>query len=363
MNTTFNQNRRKRMPQIMQACRSGQPCILADALEPFQNNSEMGWYACFCREHQIPNIPPCLVHHRLIFLLPLVVLANWVAIHATRLPPSPPLASDPLDVNELDELYTFIGAKKTGLCHHPSRSGHPLRGRVDGGIRSGAGNTPKRRECCSSRSPVLFGCLCTLRCAGLLSRTASILAQQESDLFSRSGQCRVASLSGSPRAAVALFFPLTARVDPGHQGICLCVESAATHETRSSALPVSCSRFRLPVTFATPNGVASCDGPFHPPFESRRFSRPTSYNLAWVCFLCNPFKGSDLSSIDPLTGKAAYLFNPRKQQWKRHFRLESGRIEPPTANGRATAYLLQFNTQPNITERLKLMAVGHYPHQ
>ncbi len=84
-------------------------------------------------------------------------------------------------------------------------------------------------------------------------------------------------------------------------------------------------------------------------------------NLAWSCFLCNRNKGADLSSIDPDTGKVTPLFNPRKQQWRRHFRLNGGIVTPITASGRATANLLQFNTQINIAERLRLMRVGHFP--
>lgn len=95
---------------------------------------------------------------------------------------------------------------------------------------------------------------------------------------------------------------------------------------------------------------------------AEKHNGPTTLdNLAWACFLCNRFKGTDLSSIDPATNKPAYLFNPRKHQWKRHFHLNGGRIEPLTACGRATASLLQFNTLANITERLRLIAIGHYP--
>lgn len=95
---------------------------------------------------------------------------------------------------------------------------------------------------------------------------------------------------------------------------------------------------------------------------AEKHNGPTTLdNLCWACFLCNRYKGSDLSSIDPSTGITAFLFNPRKHQWKRHFRLNGGRIEPLTARGRATASLLQFNTQAAITERLRLIAIGHYP--
>jgi hypothetical protein len=84
-------------------------------------------------------------------------------------------------------------------------------------------------------------------------------------------------------------------------------------------------------------------------------------NLAWACGVCNRNKGSDLASIDPATGKGVFLFNPRKHQWKRHFHLNNGHIEPLTATGRATAALLQFNAAENIADRLRLIRIGHYP--
>jgi transposase-like protein len=40
-------------------------------------------------------------------------VANWVDAHADALPAQPPQPTGPLAVAELDELYTFIGHKKT----------------------------------------------------------------------------------------------------------------------------------------------------------------------------------------------------------------------------------------------------------
>jgi len=86
-----------------------------------------------------------------------------------------------------------------------------------------------------------------------------------------------------------------------------------------------------------------------------------SENLAWSCFHCNHFKGANLSSIDPITKRVTSLFHPRQQLWKRHFRLNGARIEPITTQGRATAFLLQFNTTSRLDERLALFAIRHYP--
>ncbi len=85
----------------------------------------------------------------------------------------------------------------------------------------------------------------------------------------------------------------------------------------------------------------------------RHGGETTSLNLAWSCFDCNRLKGSDLSSMDLETGRVVRLFNPRRDNWHKHFRLRQGRIIPLTAIGRATEYLLQFNRNDAIDSRLR----------
>jgi hypothetical protein len=82
-------------------------------------------------------------------------------------------------------------------------------------------------------------------------------------------------------------------------------------------------------------------------------------NLAYACFDCNRHKGTDLSSIDPQTGKVTQLFNPRTQRWSNHFRLSvDGTIISRTAAGRATTRLLHFNDPLRVQIRAALIAVG-----
>jgi 5-methylcytosine-specific restriction endonuclease McrA len=81
-------------------------------------------------------------------------------------------------------------------------------------------------------------------------------------------------------------------------------------------------------------------------------------NLALACALCNGFKGSDLASIDTETGSIVPLFNPRHDRWAEHFRLQGGRIEPLTAQGRATERLLRLNHPDRVEERQLLVAAG-----
>src|SRR6185369_697926 len=66
-------------------------------------------------------------------------------------------------------------------------------------------------------------------------------------------------------------------------------------------------------------------------------------NLALACFDCNRFKGSDIASLDPISGELVALFNPRNQRWSEHFRLNGGEIIPLTAVGRATETMLRLN--------------------
>jgi hypothetical protein len=88
--------------------------------------------------------------------------------------------------------------------------------------------------------------------------------------------------------------------------------------------------------------------------------KTTSENLAWACIICNRNKGPDISSIDQLNDTIVPLFNPRKHHWKRHFRLNGPRIEPLTASARATEFLLQFNTEDRLNQRMALISEGRY---
>ncbi len=87
----------------------------------------------------------------------------------------------------------------------------------------------------------------------------------------------------------------------------------------------------------------------------------TEDNLAWSCFVCNEFKGTDLASIDMENGRLVPLFNPRQDRWSRHFRLDEAVIVPLTAKGRVTEYLLQFNLPKRVELRQLLIDQDRYP--
>lgn len=77
-------------------------------------------------------------------------------------------------------------------------------------------------------------------------------------------------------------------------------------------------------------------------------------NLAYTCWRCNRYKGSDLGSFDPQTGAFSFLFNPRNQQWLEHFKFENIMLVGMTPEGRTTTKLLQLNSEARCLERQRL---------
>ena len=71
-----------------------------------------------------------------------------------------------------------------------------------------------------------------------------------------------------------------------------------------------------------------------------------------------------IEARDPQSGEAVPLFSPRKDPWAAHFRWSPSDpciIEPLTAQGRATAALLDLNSSARVTIGRWLSAVGVHP--
>ena len=81
-------------------------------------------------------------------------------------------------------------------------------------------------------------------------------------------------------------------------------------------------------------------------------------NLALACPECNWRKGTNLSGIDPDTGKVTPLFHPRRDEWKQHFAHDGARLVGQTAEGRTTVWLLAMNTGDRFVWREMLMGLG-----
>jgi hypothetical protein len=87
-------------------------------------------------------------------------------------------------------------------------------------------------------------------------------------------------------------------------------------------------------------------------------------NLCLSCPECNAYKGSDIASVDWVNGEViAALYHPRRHVWNDHFQLDvaSGLIEPLSAQGRVTVFLLHLNDADRLMDRKLLMDEDRYP--
>jgi hypothetical protein len=85
-------------------------------------------------------------------------------------------------------------------------------------------------------------------------------------------------------------------------------------------------------------------------------------NLAYACAFCNRAKGSDIGSIVWTTGQFSRFFNPRLDQWGKHFVINQATINALTEIGEVTARILNFNHNDRLLERRTLYETGKYPH-
>lgn len=86
-------------------------------------------------------------------------------------------------------------------------------------------------------------------------------------------------------------------------------------------------------------------------------------NLAWACAGCNYYKHDRVQGIDPQTGRAARLFNPRRQTWAEHFKWNKDKtlLVGLTVTGRATIATLRLNREELINLREALAKLGWHP--
>lgn len=85
-------------------------------------------------------------------------------------------------------------------------------------------------------------------------------------------------------------------------------------------------------------------------------------NLALGCRSCNLYKSARTTGIDPDTGKEVPLFNPRTDQWDKHFVVELfGSIAGTTAIGRATLERLRINSPKQIAARRLWVILRLFP--
>jgi HNH endonuclease len=86
--------------------------------------------------------------------------------------------------------------------------------------------------------------------------------------------------------------------------------------------------------------------------------RTVASNLALACLADHNHKGPNLAGIDTRTGKKAWLLNPRRQKWSRHFRWQEPVVMGRTPLGRATIAVLAMNLPHRVAQRAALIAEG-----
>jgi len=96
-------------------------------------------------------------------------------------------------------------------------------------------------------------------------------------------------------------------------------------------------------------------------YAEKHGGQTTEDNLCLSCFDCNRYKGSDICSIDVMTGDVVALFHPRRDKWADHFVLDGAIIRPLTSHGRVAIRLLHLNDNERVLERSKLIQQGRYP--
>lgn len=85
-------------------------------------------------------------------------------------------------------------------------------------------------------------------------------------------------------------------------------------------------------------------------------------NLCLSCYKCNGYKGSNVAAIDPETGNATKLFNPRQQHWDDHFQINlDATLLGLTPEGRTTILVLRINDPERVRPRWLAFLIGEYP--
>jgi hypothetical protein len=95
---------------------------------------------------------------------------------------------------------------------------------------------------------------------------------------------------------------------------------------------------------------------------ARQHHGPTeAENLALACFFCNSYKGPNISGLNPQTGRAVRLFNPRKDRWRHHFEWHGAHLVGRTHTGRVTLALLEINRFEAVEFREHMIREGSFP--
>lgn len=81
--------------------------------------------------------------------------------------------------------------------------------------------------------------------------------------------------------------------------------------------------------------------------------------LCYACSECNFANGSNIAGI--LRGNLYPLFNPRTQNWTRHFEWEQTTLIGKTATGMVTSQVLNINKSSRLMLRENLLFEARFP--
>jgi hypothetical protein len=87
-------------------------------------------------------------------------------------------------------------------------------------------------------------------------------------------------------------------------------------------------------------------------------------NLWLACPICNAHKADKINGVDPTTGKAVPLFNPRLMTWHEHFEWSADGLQiiGKTTIGRATVVALRLSDDADVLlVRQYWVAAGWHP--
>lgn len=84
-------------------------------------------------------------------------------------------------------------------------------------------------------------------------------------------------------------------------------------------------------------------------------------NLAFACFDCNTYKGTNIAGYDPEDDSIHVLFNPRTDSWDDHFTWSGPRLTGLTPIGRVTVDVLRINLPDRVEHRRLLIREGVFP--
>jgi hypothetical protein len=84
-------------------------------------------------------------------------------------------------------------------------------------------------------------------------------------------------------------------------------------------------------------------------------------NLALACVSCSLRKAARQTATDPESGGDSALFNPRRDDWREHFRWDGVSLVGLTATGRGTIAALQMNRPLILGIREEEAALGRRP--